>query len=177
MNTKMSASREITLPNIIGIGWRPWRNNHRFSVGVGINWKNFRMTGKTRFIKEGQNLITGPYPDGADIKFSRLKVFSWTFPFLYQVDFGRKDHCSFQIGPVVNFNTYGSLKTRFVNAEGRKEKLIDKNIHHNPVTVDLMAELNFYGVGYYIKYSPCDMLDTDFGPEFQFLSMGISLFF
>ena len=132
------------------------------------------MTGRTRFIKDGDKLVLGAYPEGSDIKFSRLKVFSLTVPFMINQSLGRK--VVFSVGPVVNFNTHASLKTRYtLNGEKVKEK--NNNIHQNRVTVDLMAKLRFNSLGVYAKYSPSDMLNTDFGPKFRSFSTGITLFY
>ena len=56
-----------------------------------------------------------------------------------------------------------------------KEK--NNNIHQNRMTVDLMAKLRFNSLGVYAKYSPSDMLNTDFGPKFRSFSTGITLFY
>mgnify|MGYP006353072837 FL=1 len=144
------------------------------SMGFGMTWRNYRMTGRTRFIKDGDKLVLGAYPEGSDIKFSRLKVFSLTVPFMINQSLGRK--VVFSVGPVVNFNTHASLKTRYtLNGEKVKEK--NNNIHQNRMTVDLMAKLRFNSLGVYAKYSPSDMLNTDFGPKFRSFSTGITLFY
>ena len=143
-------------------------------MGFGMTWRNYRMTGRTRFIKDGDKLVLGAYPEGSDIKFSRLKVFSLTVPFMINQSLGRK--VVFSVGPVVNFNTHASLKTRYtLNGEKVKEK--NNNIHQNRMTVDLMAKLRFNSLGVYAKYSPSDMLNTDFGPKFRSFSTGITLFY
>ena len=73
---------------------------------------------------------------------------------------------------LVNFNTRGRINTRFaLEGELVKEKLKDINIA--PVTVDFKAELNFRFVGLYFKYSPCNVLNSNFGPEFKPMSAGL----
>jgi hypothetical protein len=139
---------------------------------VGVNWKNFRMTGRTRFIKDGDNIMLGGYPDGADIEFSRLKVFSWIVPLTvtYRIDRNMR----FTFGPVINFNTYASLKTRY-KVDGEKHKDFSKHLKHASTTVDLLARLRYRGLGVYVKYSPCNVLKSDWGPQFSGLSTGISI--
>ena len=129
------------------------------------------MTGHTRFVKEGNNIVLDNYPEEADIKFSRLKTFSITVPLMINQAIGRK--AALSLGPVVNINTYGSLKTRYVlNDEKIKEK--SKNIHQNSATIDLMAKLRLNSIGIYAKYSPSNVLNTEFGPKFSSISTGIS---
>jgi hypothetical protein len=173
MDMDMGASYEFSLDHLLRFNYNVLPATS-VSMGFGMTWRNYRMTGRTRFIKEGDKLILGAYPEGSDIKFSRLKVFSLTVPFMINQSLGRK--VVFSVGPVVNFNTHASLKTRYtLNGEKVKEK--NNNIHQNRMTVDLMAKLRFNSLGVYAKYSPSDMLNTDFGPKFRSFSTGITLFY
>ena len=173
MDMDMGASYEFSLDHLLRFNYNVLPATS-VSMGFGMTWRNYRMTGRTRFIKEGDKLVLGAYPEGSDIKFSRLKVFSLTVPFMINQSLGRK--VVFGVGPVVNFNTHASLKTRYtLNGEKVKEK--NNNIHQNRMTVDLMAKLRFNSLGVYAKYSPSDMLNTDFGPKFRSFSTGITLFY
>jgi hypothetical protein len=173
MDMDMGASYEFSLDHLLRFNYNVLPATS-VSMGFGMTWRNYRMTGRTRFIKEGDKLILGAYPEGSDIKFSRLKVFSLTVPFMINQSLGRK--VVFSVGPVVNFNTHASLKTRYtLNGEKVKEK--NNNIHQNRMTVDLMAKIRFNSLGVYAKYSPLDMLNTDFGPKFRSFSTGITLFY
>ena len=173
MDMDMGASYEFSLDHLLRFNYNVLPATS-VSMGFGMTWRNYRMTGRTRFIKEGDKLVLGAYPEGSDIKFSRLKVFSLTVPFMINQSLGRK--VVFSVGPVVNFNTHASLKTRYtLNGEKVKEK--NNNIHQNRMTVDLMAKLRFNSLGIYAKYSPSDMLNTDFGPKFRSFSTGITLFY
>lgn len=173
MDMDMGASYEFSLDHLLRFNYNVLPATS-VSMGFGMTWRNYRMTGRTRFIKEGDKLVLGAYPEGSDIKFSRLKVFSLTVPFMINQSLGRK--VVFSVGPVVNFNTHASLKTRYtLNGEKVKEK--NNNIHQNRMTVDLMAKLRFNSLGVYAKYFPSDMLNTDFGPKFRSFSTGITLFY
>lgn len=173
MDMDMGASYEFSLDHLLRFNYNVLPATS-VSMGFGMTWRNYRMTGRTRFVKEGDKLVLGAYPEGSDIKFSRLKVFSLTVPFMINQSLGRK--VVFSVGPVVNFNTHASLKTRYtLNGEKVKEK--NNNIHQNRMTVDLMAKLRFNSLGVYAKYSPSDMLNTDFGPKFRSFSTGITLFY
>ena len=173
MDVDMGASYELSLDQFFRFNYNLLPSTS-VSAGFGMTWRNYRMTGRTRFIKEGDNLVLGNYPEGADIKFSRLKVFSLTVPFMINQWLGKQIVLS--VGPVVNFNTHASLKTRYT-LNGEKVKETDKNIHQNKMTIDLMAKLRFGSLGVYAKYSPSDMLNTEFGPKFRSFSTGITLFY
>lgn len=172
LNTNMASSWEITTPTL-GWAYYPWYSKTSFSIGIACSWRNYRMTGKNRFIKEGNEIVLGPYPERADIEFSRIKVFSWSVPLMFSYESSNK--LGFSLGTIVNFNTHASLKTRYT-LEGEKVKLTDNNIHQTPVTVDFQASVSCKSIGIYVKYSPCNVLDTSYGPKFSALSAGIILF-
>ena len=75
LNIDMGASYEFSVDNLLKCRYNLIPTTS-VSIGVGLNWKNFRMTGRTRFIQEGSNVVLGEYPESADIKFSCLKIFS-----------------------------------------------------------------------------------------------------
>ena len=169
LNIDMGASYEFSVDNLLKCCYNLIPTTS-VSLGIGLNWKNYRMTGCTRFVKEGNNLFLDNYPEGADIKFSRLKIFSFTVPLLIHQAIGRK--AALSLGPVVNINTYGSLKTRYVlNDERIKEK--SKDINQNSATIDFMAKIHLGEIGFYAKYSPTSVLNPDFGPKFNSYSAGI----
>jgi hypothetical protein len=172
MDVKMGSSFEFFLENVVA--YKRNFSNKTVSIGVGIDWRNYRMTDQTCFIKDGPNIGLGPMPGASDVKFSRLKIFSWTMPVMYSQSLGH--HVGLSLGPILSVNTYGSLKTRYTDENGAKHKYFNKNIHQTPVTVDFKGELNFGVIGVYVKYSPCNVLQSQYGPKFQSLSMGIVLF-
>ena len=173
MDINMSnAGFEFFLNNLVMWEYRPIKNTS-LTMGFGVDWRNYRMKGNTRFIKDGTNITLGAYPEDADINFSRLKIFSLTLDLmLRQRLFG---HVSMAAGPVVNFNTSGTLKTRYtlVNGDNRESiKERNRNIHQNAVTVDFKGELKIDPIAFYIKYSPMNVLDTNYGPKFRSISAG-----
>lgn len=174
INVDMSKSIEIasepflSTTYFLGAGW-----HHGLTIGFGFGWKNFRMTGTNRFYMNGEQLLVGPYPtEATSTKFSRIKIFSWRIPLEYEY---RSRLFGFGIGPVVNFNTYGSIKTRYYTNAG-KQKDLTKHINQVPVTVDLKARIDVKGLmGFYVKYSPCHVIKSDFGPSFNSWTFGIEL--
>ena len=172
LNIDMGASYEVSVDNVV----RAFYNlapSTSVSIGAGVRWRNYRMTGNTRFVKEGNNLVLDNYPEGADIKFSRLKTFSISVPLMLNQAINH--HVAISLGTVINVNTYGSLKTRYTLGD---EKMAEKskNIHQNRTTVDFTAILRFKQIGIYAKYSPSNVLNTEFGPKFNSYSAGISFY-
>ena len=182
--TAVGAADGVNIP--VGPSWefmwdiaqiqvRPWKErNHYFYTGFGLDWRNYRMTDQNRFVEQpdGQ-IVTTAYPQGRNADFSRLKVLSLTVPFTYGFfPFKQGLFRGFEIGPVLNFNVYSSIKTRY-RIDGEKQKDITKGLHRNPVTVDLMVKLQMKYFNIYAKYSPCNVLDTAYGPKFRSVSFGV----
>ena len=168
-----NAGWEFFLNNIFNWEYRPF-NRTFVSLGFGVDWRNYRMKGENRFLKEDNKLTIAPYPDGANIDFSRVKVFSITLELMLRQNLNK--NISIAAGPIVNFNTHASIKTRYTIGSGKAKegfKETSSNIHQKPVTVDFKAGLIINPIEFYFKYSPTNTLDTDYGPEFRSMSAGI----
>jgi len=174
MDVNMASSYEIAMDHILGLAVRPWRNGTSFLLGVGVQWKQYRMTGLTRFEKQGDFINLTGYPEGATDRYSRLKVFSITMPLLFRQKIGKM--FNFVIGPELNFNTRASLRTKY-ELDGKEIVDKAKGVHQQKVTVDLMAAFLCQSVGVYVKYSPTDIFDSAYAPKFKHLSVGLAIGF
>lgn len=149
--------------------------NNWYSVGFGIDWRNYRMDGHTYFMRQSDGTLTEEtYPAGYDPRFSRIKVFSLNIPLLW----GHKFNKNFQlaVGPVINFNTYASIKNRYFDAEGKGHKDVYKHIHQKPVTIDMMAVMKFMHFQIYGKYSPMETLNSTYGSNINFQSVSFGVY-
>ena len=183
-SSAVGTANEVNIP--VGPSWefmwdiahiqvRPWKEfDHYFKTGFGLDWRNYRMTDRNRFMEQSDGQITViPYPQGSEPNFSRIKVLSLTVPFTYGFyPFKHGLFRGFEVGPVLNFNVYSSIKTRY-SIDGENQKDFTKGLHKNPVTVDLMLKLRMKHLGFYAKYSPCNVLDTSYGPKFKSVSFGV----
>ena len=176
LDVEMGRSYEIGFYPIYVEGPRLGRHVRLFT-GLGFDWKNWRMTGPTRFLKQDNHVVLAPYPEAADINFSRIKVFSLGIPLLaeWQVKIARGYTMWWNGGAIVNFNTYGSLKTRYRMPEEGKQKELNKRIHQVPVTADVFTSVGLNDVGFYLRWSPCHVIQEKYGPSFTSLSVGLML--
>lgn len=148
------------------------KNRNYFSIGFGLDWKNYRMTDDQLFTKAPDgNVTVEKYPLAYEPKFSRIKVFSLTANLSFSHDFGSGFAIGF--GPVVNFNTYASIMTRY-KLLGDKVKHVEKNIRQRPITIDWMLNMRVADVPFYVKYSNDNVL-KDGGVKFRSLSFGLYL--
>ena len=147
-----------------------------FSIGFGVNWRNFRIDGRSKFVKLYDGTITEEgLPTGYDNDFSRIKVFSLTIPVMWKY---RTKQVTFGLGPVFNINTYASIKNRYWDADGEKHKQIFKKIHQRPITVDIMAEVSFHNwFSIYGKFSPMTILNSTYAQDVNFQPVSFGIYF
>ena len=144
-------------------------------IGMGFDWRNYRVTDFKRFAKDELGIITmQDYPEGVEPKFSRIHTFSLSFPLKYYHFFSKKTY--FAIGPELYFTPYGSLKTRYY-VNGESEKLTSGNVHQNRFSVGVGAEINVHHIGIYYKYNPFNVLRSSRGPSFSSMTVGLKVAF
>ena len=167
-------SFELSWLNILAVkyGYR----SIGFSLGIGIDWRNYRMSGgNIRMIPNGEGGVgLAPYPEGSLPKSSRIKVFSLGIPLLYSQRIAKRTYL--QAGAIVNFNTHASLLTKYTSPEGNSISESTNSIHHRRVTVDYFGSFTWHGIGMYARYSPHNVLLGHGSPRINPLSVGIILF-
>ncbi|MCR4921124.1 MAG: hypothetical protein K5945_05370 [Bacteroidaceae bacterium] len=178
VSTAMGRSLEINWADAIGLAYNINPKN-AFSLGMGFLWRNYRMTGRYRFLEAADGTINvAPYPAGANPKFSRLHTMQVTLPLRYIHHFNKKVDCSigaeFAFNGGINKHTR-TLKTRYT-LDGERYKDMQRDVHINSANVNLVANLSWDWIGIYARYTPTSAFDTDYGPKFQSLSVGVMLF-
>lgn len=162
----MGQSFEIHWDNVFSAKAKVGRRG-LFDIGIGLDWRNYRMTNGNMFDEDeaGHISITNDTP----LKFSRIHTFSISVPIKYYHQLGK--HVYFGVGPELYFTPHASLKNRF----DKKNKTLDTHIHHNRFSFDVGAELMIRGIGVYYKYNPFSVLDTNYGPKFSSMTVGIKV--
>lgn len=167
-------SFEISWTSIIGVKYS-FRKS-AISLGLGITWRNYKVTTSDRCLTAGDNkgIEWGKYPEGSNARFSRLKIFTLQMPLFFR---GRipKSALRYRLGPVFCFNTYGSLKTVFDDSDGNRRETFTKDIDQRKFTVDFMGAISFkHEIGLYVRYSPMKVMGTSSAVNFRPLTIGIT---
>lgn len=180
---QMSKSFELGIDNIIAYRFYAPRKRNFLSIGVGINWRNWRMTANTRFITlpDGTTEVGG-YPAGVESRFSRVKMFSLGFPILWHQSFRAKaigkTTFALKLGAILNWNSHASVLTLWDDPSGQSVKTSTNRIGQRKFSVDLMAAVRLAPhLGVYAKYSPMKVFRNAEGPSFSPLSAGIYIGF
>lgn len=143
------------------------------SWGVGVDWKNFAMSGRSAMVKDDSGkILIMPYPERSDPKMSKLRLVSVILPFYYSCAFGRG--WGFTLGPVLNYNAYSSIVNKYT-IDGEKQKDRYKKVHCNTFTVDLVYQLNIRDITLFVKYCPMPLMDKTYWPDWRYGSAGIAL--
>lgn len=171
-DVKPGKSFEISWLNVIGAKYNTG-TGQRISVGLGIDWKNYKLGSSERFSAGEAGISLLPYPAGSTSRTSRLKVFALELPIIFRQRIGK--YVDVFAGEITNFNLHASVLTSYTHAEGKVKETTTKGLHTSKVTFDLMAGANYRKVGVYVRYSPCRVIKKDFGPKFNTLSFGVVL--
>lgn len=172
---QMGKSFEVVWLKALNASYR--FGNQSVSFGIGFDWRNFKMTGAPFRMKKGEfgGLELAEYPAGTTPLNSTLKIFSLAVPVLYNISVP-KAHMKFSVGPVLDFNTYSSLKTNYLNGEGNRTTEYVSKLGQRPVSVDIFAAASWRCAGLYLKYAPLkamrDFSEINFNP----LTVGIIFF-
>ncbi|MBR0025044.1 MAG: hypothetical protein IJP59_10635 [Muribaculaceae bacterium] len=173
IDVNMGRSIDIGWLNVIGTKFKT-RHGQRITAGVGIDWRNFKLNNGVHFQQNNDYLSVVPYPEGANPKSSRVKVFSLTVPVLVrQRMFSTVDIFA---GPVVNFNLHASVETIYT-LNGEKVKESSNKIHQVPVTVDILGGIKWKFIGVFVRYSPCHVLQERHAVAFTPFTTGIIMGF
>lgn len=169
----MGQSFEIEWGDVLTAKVRVGRKDF-LRIGMGFDWRNYRMTDRM-FVKGNDGVtITSPFPAGTEPKFSRIHTFSLSFPLKYYHYFNKKMY--FAVGPELYITPWASLKTKYY-LNGEEQKVTAGNLHENRVSVGVGAEINIHHIGIYYKYNPFNVLGSSFGPCFASMTTGIKIAF
>lgn len=155
-----------------------WKNHHAVTFGIGFDWKNFKMTGASdRMIKRpvGDGIAVEEYPDDTTPLNSTLKIFSIDVPVLYSYELPDLA-LKFSAGPILNFNTYSSIKTSYINDKGNRVTEFAKGLGQNLVTFELFGAVSWKCMGLYLKGQPIKALKSTSEINFNPLTVGVIFF-
>lgn len=178
VDTRMGRSFNFSIQDLLAIKL-PTGPRSALSVGLGIDYRNYRMTGTQRFMEDPskQIYVTGYQPDTVSV-WSKIRTRSTTFNLKYIQRLGRS-HFRMSLGPELYVIPGRSRNHQIVNkysVAGDEQKERFRNIRTNKVGLNLVANVQYRSfLGMYVKYTPTKVLDSSFGPQFSSLSVGLLL--
>lgn len=174
---EMGKSFELSWLNILA-AQSTNRFGNSFSIGVGINWRNYRTTLDHRFTVTDGIVGTGDYPEGVTPRLSRIKIFTVQFPVLYTQRLPIRlvrDNMALKFGPVFDLNTHASVLTSWRDGKRTSTNKVN-GINVRPFTIDLFASVHLAKCfGLYVRYSPYNAFTGNHPLNFHQFSTGIML--
>lgn len=168
-------SFEFGVGMIIGASYNTGDHSPEISVGIGTGFSFTKIGHGNVLGKSGDRLFITPVNSGThDVK-SHIYSFRFEIPVMITQKVYRS--FGFSAGAIVNLNTYTTASSEW-HTGAIRHKISYKNLQQRILTADLIAIIGFPDdIGAYVRYSPCDMFQKGYGPEFSHLSVGISLGF
>lgn len=171
----MKRSHEYSWNMIAGL--KISRGYNSFAVGLGIRFRDIETSPGAYFHKgDDGRIVMMPYLPGSKNHMSRIDLFNLQIPLNYGLKFGHRRNWSLQAGPILNFNTGASIKTKYTVGD-RDYTVKTRDIHPVPVTVDLFAAVGFQDFGLYVRYAPMNVLRSRAGLDFNTISTGFMIAF
>lgn len=173
VNLNMGRSFNFCIEDIVACSIRPWRTG-KFSVGYGIDLHNYTLSNNLRFVEDPvtkQVSITDPT---TITDYSRIHTLAAaTFNLKYIQKLGRGFRLA--VGPEISIlGRKHDIRSCYTDENGMEQKERTKNIRTNKVGFNLVGILNYKNaLGIYAKYSPTNVIEPGFGPQFHSLSVGI----
>lgn len=170
-----SKSIEIGWLSCLSVGY--FYKNRGITLGLGFDWRNYKITTSEKRLvaTPGKGIELDAYPADSHPKNSRLKIFSLQLPLLYRLDIP-KTSLNLKLGPIFNFNTYGSVKTIYITADGNKVDDFSKDIKPRRFTVDFFGSISLSNtIGIYLRYSPMKVMDAPNSLNFRPLTIGVGI--
>ncbi len=171
-----SKSFEINWLSCFNVGYV--FSKSRIYLGLGFDWRNFKATADGRWLQPSENggIEWSEAPEGVNVKSTNLKVFSLQLPLMYEWKIP-KSWLKLKVGPILNFNTYASLKGIYEDKAGNKCEYFTKDFDCRDVTVDFFGSISYHNaLGVYVRYSPMKMLKTGSPINFNPFTVGVSFF-
>jgi hypothetical protein len=157
---------------IFQYGFTPEDWKTTFSAGVGIDWRNYTLSGHDKLFMKGEDEIIRVVdrdPKWTELS-SRIHTLGISFPLLIKQSI-TKDF-AISLGAQLNWNVLCRLNNSY-EFEDQDVDQMTKKVGERPFTVDLMGIVHIGSFGVYCKYSPMSVLKPERGPEFKSVSLGI----
>lgn len=146
--------------------------NVGFSLGLGVNWRNHKLSDRQWLIKDGDNTLTMPVAEGYTIDYSTIRIFSINMPFVFAVQKPELHGLHAYVGPQADFRLGRRIKTKYTDPNGKQDTRTKKHLRTIPVGCDVVASVGFEDIALYAKFSPTPLFKKEYGPVNQAVTVG-----
>lgn len=167
---------EIGMLNLVKSSWQLSRCGTQFSIGIGWQYRHFTIgDGMMLGCNENNALELYPIPQGFDNVKSSLKSFAIQFPFALSQKIYRA--FTIELGGIAMLNTYTTGNCSWSEGDVYSKHPI-KNLHQRLLTLDTFARIGWRdNFAFYVRYAPMSQFKPHHGPQFDSVSIGLSIGF
>ena len=150
--------------------YTPKNSKTTLSAGIGIDWRNYTLSGHDKMFVKANDIILVRDRDGKMSELaSRISTTSLSLPLMVKQSFSKDFAIS--LGAQLNWNFYSRLNN-YYEEDDNEIDVQTKKIGERPITIDVLGMLHFGDFAVYCKYSPMSVLKKDKGPDFKSLAVG-----
>lgn len=156
---------------VVQYDWTPKNAKTTLSAGLGLNWRNYTLSGHDMMFVKGNDVVGVIGREGKMSELSsRVHTQSLSMPLLIKQHFGK--NFAISLGTQLNWNYYARL-SNYYEMDDHEIDDQTKKIGERPITIDILGIVHIAkGFGVYCKYSPMSVFKKDKGPDFKSLSVG-----
>ncbi|MBO7128213.1 MAG: hypothetical protein J6W05_00370 [Prevotella sp.] len=156
---------------VVQYDWTPKNAKTTLSAGLGLNWRNYTLSGHDMMFVKGNDVVGVIGREGKMSELSsRVHTQSLSMPLLIKQHFGK--NFAISLGAQLNWNYYARL-SNYYEMDDHEIDDQTKKIGERPITIDILGIVHIAkGFGVYCKYSPMSVFKKDKGPDFKSLSVG-----
>ena len=164
---------EIGVDNIAAVRWNISRSGTKLSLGFGMGYRSANFGDEHVLAQADKVIYLTPIGSGIEKGSSRLHLFRLHVPLMLTQKV-YKDKCV-RVGAVLNLNTYLSATTK-TQGGGVTSKASFHSLKQRFVTPDIFGSFNFFdGLGFYLRWSPMSVFEKGWGPDLDYLSIGLNI--
>ena len=187
--TGLFSSQQFGL-NMLELGFLPYEDG-KLSIGADVEWNWYHLNkdyvwvplsdGSSQNYTSGGSIL-GVLPKEiagvSEVKRSVFTICTFGFPVNFTHHFGK---LALQVGVTPELNLNGRIQFKGVNFAGenvndaRSGARFSKNIKTSLFTWNAHAAISYGGLGFYFKYSPQNVLQQNYGPQFNTFTVGLIL--
>ena len=156
--------------------WHPFGKHNEWSIGWGLNWRNYQMSKDTHWEKVNDRMMLTEFAQGQTNTGTSLQTFSLQVPLLYTHYFDKEQEWGVSLGAIVNWNVY-AVGQREYEYQNEDYQVTTKKIGQRPFTVEgiIQVHTSWFIPTFYCKYCPMTFFKDDRGPKMHQLTFGIAL--
>ncbi len=146
--------------------------NFGFTMGFGLNWRNFKLTDDVMMRKQGGYIVCEKLPENYSLDYSKLRIFGFTVPAVFEF-MQSTDGFHGYIGAQADIRVARTLRNNYTDDEDTEHKEKRKHVRTLPIGCDVIAELGYKDFGIYGKYCPIRLFESGRGPINQSFTIGL----